>query len=61
MTLLGKQDGCGGDTGVSYLDLAEFLMRQGARVEKIMAITIVISINFPPAEYVLSRSRYSFS
>lgn len=34
MTLLGKQDGDGGDTGVSYLDLAEFLMRYGAEANK---------------------------
>lgn len=34
MTLLGKQDGDGGDTGVSYLDLAEFLMRNGAEANK---------------------------
>ena len=34
MTLLGKQDGDGGDTGVSYLDLAEFLMRHGAQANK---------------------------
>lgn len=34
MTLLGKQDGDGGDTGVSYLDLAEFLMRHGAEANK---------------------------
>lgn len=34
MTLLGKQDGDGGETGVSYLDLAEFLMRHGAQVNK---------------------------
>jgi len=36
MTLLGKKDGDGGDTGVSYLDLAEFLMKNGARVNKDM-------------------------
>ncbi len=29
MTLLGKKDGDGGDTGVSYLDLADFLIRHG--------------------------------
>lgn len=34
MTLLGKEDGDGGDTGVSYLDLAEFLMRYGAQANK---------------------------
>lgn len=34
MTLLGKQDGDGADTGVSYLDLAEFLMRHGAQANK---------------------------
>jgi len=34
MTLLGKQDGDGAETGVSYLDLAEFLMRYGAQVDK---------------------------
>jgi serine/threonine-protein kinase HipA len=34
MTLLGKQDGDDGDTGVSYLDLAEFLMRHGAQANK---------------------------
>ena len=32
MTLLGKQDGDGGDTGVSYLDLADFIVRNGAKV-----------------------------
>ncbi|MGB3222768.1 MAG: HipA domain-containing protein, partial [Desulforhopalus sp.] len=31
MTLLGKKDGDGGDTGVSYLDLADFLVRNGSR------------------------------
>lgn len=31
MTLLGKKDGDGGDTGVSYLDLAEFLIQHGAQ------------------------------
>ena len=31
MTMLGKQDGDGADTGVSYLDLAEFIVRHGAR------------------------------
>jgi len=30
MILLGKQDGDGGDTGVSYLDFSEFLIRNGA-------------------------------
>jgi len=34
MTLLGKKDGDGGDTGVSYLDMAEFLMKSGAQVNK---------------------------
>ena len=34
MTLLGKKDGDGGDTGVSYLDLADFLVRHGAQVSK---------------------------
>lgn len=34
MTLLGKQDGDGGDTGVSYLDLADFLIKNGAHVSK---------------------------
>ena len=33
MTLLGKKDGDGGDTGVSYLDLADFLVRNGAQVK----------------------------
>lgn len=33
MTLLGKQDGDGGNTGVSYLDLADFIVRNGARVK----------------------------
>ena len=33
MTLLGKQDGDGGDTGVSYLDLVDFIVRNGARVK----------------------------
>ncbi len=32
MTLLGYTDGAGHDTGVSYLELAEFLMQQGADV-----------------------------
>ena len=32
MTMLGKQDGDGADTGVSYLDLADFLVRDGAQV-----------------------------
>lgn len=31
MTLLGKKDGEGGDTGVSYLDLADFLVRNGSQ------------------------------
>jgi serine/threonine-protein kinase HipA len=34
LTLLGKKDGDGGDTGVSYLDLAAFLMKNGAQVNK---------------------------
>ncbi len=32
MTLLGKKDGDGSDTGVSYLDLVDFILRHGARV-----------------------------
>lgn len=34
MTLLGKKDGDGGDTGVSYLDLVDFIVRNGAQVNK---------------------------
>jgi serine/threonine-protein kinase HipA len=34
MTLLGKKDGDSGETGVSYLDIAEFLIRNGALVNK---------------------------
>ncbi|MGB8352691.1 MAG: HipA domain-containing protein [Chthoniobacteraceae bacterium] len=34
MTLLGKKDGDGGDTGVSYLDIAGFLIKNGAQVTK---------------------------
>jgi len=34
MTLLGKKDGDGGDTGVSYLDLADFLVRNGAQTNE---------------------------
>jgi serine/threonine-protein kinase HipA len=34
MTLLGKKDGDGGDTGVSYLDLADFIVRHGAQVNQ---------------------------
>lgn len=34
MTLLGRKDGDGADTGVSYLDLAGFLMKNGAQVNK---------------------------
>ena len=34
MTLLNKKDGDGADIGVSYLDLAEFLMKNGAQVNK---------------------------
>jgi serine/threonine-protein kinase HipA len=30
MTLLGKKDGDGGDPGVSYLDMADFLIKNGA-------------------------------
>lgn len=33
MTLLGKKDGEGGDTGVSYLDLASFLIKHGAQAK----------------------------
>ena len=34
MTMLGKKDGDGGDTGVSYLDLASFLIRSGGQVNR---------------------------
>lgn len=34
MTLLGKKDGDGADTGVSYLDLADFLIKHGAQTNK---------------------------
>ncbi len=34
MTLLGKKDGDGGDTGVSYLDLVDFLVKHGAQVNQ---------------------------
>lgn len=34
MTLLGKKDGDGADTGVSYLDLAAFLMKNGSQANK---------------------------
>jgi|JI10StandDraft_1071094.scaffolds.fasta_scaffold13808_14 serine/threonine-protein kinase HipA len=34
MTLLGKKDGDSGETGVSYLDLADFLIKNGAQVTK---------------------------
>lgn len=34
MTLLSKKDGDGGDTGVSYLDLVDFIVRNGAQVNK---------------------------
>ena len=34
MTLLGYTDGSGHDTGVSYLELAEFLIKNGADVNK---------------------------
>jgi serine/threonine-protein kinase HipA len=33
MTLLGRMDGDDADNGVSYLDLAELIMRQGSRAE----------------------------
>lgn len=32
MTMLGKLDGDSGETGVSYLDLADFLIKKGAQV-----------------------------
>ncbi len=34
MTLLGKKDGDGGDTGVSYLDMADFLIKNGAHANQ---------------------------
>ena len=34
MTLLGKQDGDGADTGVSYLDLAKFLVKYGVQISQ---------------------------
>jgi len=34
ITLLGKKDGDGSDTGVSYIEIAEFIIRNGARVNK---------------------------
>jgi len=34
MTLLGRQDGDGADSGVSYLEMAELLMKIGAQVNK---------------------------
>lgn len=34
MTLLGKKDGDGSNTGVSYLDLADFLIKNGSQVNK---------------------------
>ena len=34
MTLLGHTDGTNHETGVSYLDLAEFIIRNGAQVNK---------------------------
>jgi serine/threonine-protein kinase HipA len=34
MTLLGKKDGDGGHTGVSYLDLADFIIKKGAQPDK---------------------------
>jgi serine/threonine-protein kinase HipA len=34
MTLLGKKDRDGADTGVSYLDLADFLIKHGAQTNK---------------------------
>ena len=37
MTLLGRTDGQDGSTGVSYLDLAEFIQRVGARPNEDMA------------------------
>lgn len=33
MTMLRKKDGDSGETGVSYLDLADFLIKNGARVD----------------------------
>jgi serine/threonine-protein kinase HipA len=30
----GKKDGDGGDTGISYLDLADFLVRNGAQTNE---------------------------
>ena len=37
MTLLGYVDGAGHDTGVSYLEIAEFLMKNGADVNTDLA------------------------
>lgn len=34
MTMLGKKDGDSGETGVSYLDLADFLIKNGAQTDK---------------------------
>jgi len=34
MTLLGKKDGDGADSGVSYLDLVDFIIKNGAQVNK---------------------------
>ena len=34
MTLLGKKDGDGGHNGVSYLDLADFIVKNGAQADK---------------------------
>jgi len=34
MTLLGKKDGDGGHSGVSYIDLADFITKNGARADK---------------------------
>ena len=34
MTLLGRSDGDDASSGVSYLEIAEFIMRQGARVDE---------------------------
>ena len=34
MTLLGKKDGDSGEAGVSYLDLAEFLIKNGTQTDK---------------------------
>ena len=34
MTLLGRKDGDSGETGVSYLDIVEFLIKNGAQVSQ---------------------------